>query len=130
VHTWLEALRAFKRDLQNLGISNAHIFEIIPDGTPASSDAKTPLGRQTPRRRPARTGARTTTHFVGPTMQIGHVELRSAAVRVTSQRLGAVLFYDVGDAASSFAAMTINQEVGVGLRWLIPQLNAAVIRID
>jgi hypothetical protein len=34
-----EALRAFKRDLQNLGLSRAQIFDIIPDGTPAAPAA-------------------------------------------------------------------------------------------
>ena len=34
-----EALRAFKRDLQNLGLSRAQIFDIIPDGTPAPAPA-------------------------------------------------------------------------------------------
>jgi len=29
-----ESLRAFKRDLQSLGLSKAQIFDIIPDGTP------------------------------------------------------------------------------------------------
>ena len=40
-----ESLRAFKRDLQTLGLSKAQIFEIIPDGTPVASAAakgKTP----------------------------------------------------------------------------------------
>ena len=41
-----ENLRAFKRDLQTLGLSKAQIFEIIPDGTPGASAASkaTPPG--------------------------------------------------------------------------------------
>ena len=34
-----ESLRAFKRDLQTLGLSKTQIFEIIPDGTPGASAA-------------------------------------------------------------------------------------------
>jgi hypothetical protein len=68
--------------------------------------------------------------FQGTAMEIGHVELRSMALPVFSQRFGTVLFYDVGDAAPSFAALTPHHDLGVGLRWLIPQLNSAVIRLD
>lgn len=34
-----EGLRAFKRDLLNLGLSKAQIFDIIPDGAPTSASA-------------------------------------------------------------------------------------------
>jgi hypothetical protein len=36
----------------------------------------------------------------------------------------------VGDAAPSFASMVAYHDFGVGLRWLIPQLNSTVIRVD
>ena len=39
-------------------------------------------------------------------------------------------FYDVGNAATSVAALTPYHDFGIGLRWLIPQLNSSVIRID
>ena len=39
-----EGLRAFKRDLQNLGLSKAQIFEIIPDGAPTTATAPKPAG--------------------------------------------------------------------------------------
>ena len=68
--------------------------------------------------------------FQGTAMEIGHLEVRSMALPVFSQRFGTVLFYDVGDAAPSFAALTPYHDFGIGLRWLIPQLNSAVIRLD
>ncbi|MES1157549.1 MAG: BamA/TamA family outer membrane protein [Haliangium ochraceum] len=68
--------------------------------------------------------------FLGTTQIVAHTELRTAPLPVLSQRFGALLFYDVGDAASSFAAVVLHHDVGLGLRWLIPQLNSSVIRAD
>ena len=51
-------------------------------------------------------------------------------VAIWSQRRGGVLFYDVGDAAPSFAQLNLHNDVGLGVRWLIPQLNSTVIRFD
>jgi hypothetical protein len=66
----------------------------------------------------------------GTTEADGHIELRSLPVALWSQRVGGLLFYDVGDATSSFSTMFAYQDVGLGLRWLIPQLNTTVVRID
>jgi hypothetical protein len=68
--------------------------------------------------------------FFGTTEVLGHVELRTAPVAIFSQRIGGLLFYDVGHAAPSFRAITPMHDFGLGLRWLIPQLNSTVIRID
>jgi hypothetical protein len=68
--------------------------------------------------------------FQGTSQVIAHAELRSAALPVFSQRFGGLLFYDVGDAAASFAAIVPQHDFGLGLRWLIPQLNSAVLRFD
>ena len=38
--------------------------------------------------------------------------------------------HDVGHAAPSLAALTPFHDFGIGLRWLIPQLNSSVVRID
>jgi hypothetical protein len=59
-----------------------------------------------------------------------HIELRSLPVAIWSQRVGGLLFYDIGDATSSFSSMFAYQDVGLGLRWLIPQLNTTVVRVD
>jgi hypothetical protein len=66
----------------------------------------------------------------GTTQLVAHAELRSVPLPVFSQRFGGLLFYDVGDAAYSFDALVPHHDVGVGLRWLIPQLNPAVLRFD
>jgi hypothetical protein len=66
----------------------------------------------------------------GTVQWVGHVELRSLPVAVFSQRVGGLLFYDVGDAANSFSQLTAFHDFGLGLRWLIPQLNPTVIRVD
>ena len=68
--------------------------------------------------------------FDGSTAFVAHVELRSLPVAVFSQRFGALLFYDAGDASDSFATLVPHHDVGLGLRWLIPQLNSAVLRFD
>jgi hypothetical protein len=68
--------------------------------------------------------------FRGTSFVVGHVELRSAPLAVFSQRFGGLLFYDVGHAAASFEDIVPHHDAGFGLRWLIPQLNSSVIRID
>ena len=68
--------------------------------------------------------------FFGTTEVLGHVELRTAPVAIFSQRIGGLLFYDVGDAATSFSSLVPMHDFGLGLRWLIPQLNSTVIRVD
>jgi hypothetical protein len=68
--------------------------------------------------------------FFGTSELLGHVELRTVPAAIFSQRLGGLLFYDVGDAAPSFSQMVAQHDLGLGLRWLIPQLNSTVIRID
>ena len=68
--------------------------------------------------------------FSGVAQASAHVELRSAPIPVHSQRFGAVLFYDVGHAAESYQALRPHHDVGIGLRWLIPQLNSSVLRVD
>lgn len=66
----------------------------------------------------------------GTTQAMAHAEIRSRPMAARSQRFGAVVFYDVGDAADSFVGLRAHQDVGIGLRWLIPQLNSSVLRID
>jgi hypothetical protein len=68
--------------------------------------------------------------FQGTVAAAAHAELRTAPLAAYSQRFGAILFYDVGHAADSYDALVPHHDFGVGLRWLIPQLNASVVRID
>ena len=68
--------------------------------------------------------------FEGTSQAVAHAEVRTTPLAVFSQRFGALAFYDVGDAAASFGALVPHHDVGVGLRWLIPQLASSVLRID
>ena len=68
--------------------------------------------------------------FQGTVAVGAHAEIRTAPLAVYSQRFGAILFYDVGHAAGSYDALVPHHDFGVGLRWLIPQLGASVLRID
>jgi hypothetical protein len=68
--------------------------------------------------------------FIGTTALVAHIEIRTMALALWSQRLGGAFFYDVGDAAPSFAQLDLHNDVGLGVRWLIPQLNSTVIRFD
>jgi hypothetical protein len=68
--------------------------------------------------------------FLGQVSVLGHAEIRTAPVPVFSQRLGGLLFYDVGHAAQTLASIELHHDVGFGLRWLIPQANSSVLRFD
>jgi hypothetical protein len=68
--------------------------------------------------------------FQGTVAASARAEIRTAPLAVYSQRFGAVLFYDVGHAAGSYDALVPHHDFGIGFRWLIPQLNASVVRID
>lgn len=61
---------------------------------------------------------------------ITHLEARSMAFSVASLRVGGLLFHDAGHAADSVSALRLHHDVGAGLRVLIPQLNAYVLRAD
>ena len=45
-------------------------------------------------------------------------------------RVGGVVFYEAGGAANSFGQMQLYQDVGVGLRTLIPQTSRELFRFD
>jgi hypothetical protein len=80
----------------------------------------------------AETGLRgyATGEFQGQASYVAHIEARSRPLTAATLRLGGVIFYDVGHAAPTFAALTVKQDVGAGLRLLIPQLNFYVLRVD
>jgi hypothetical protein len=71
-----------------------------------------------------------TSEFAGTTSVVGHVELRSGPLAIWSQRVGGILFCDAGDAAATYSDLVARVDVGLGLRWLIPQLNSTPIRVD
>jgi hypothetical protein len=68
--------------------------------------------------------------FTGQRRVMGHVELRTAPLKVWFTEAGAVVFDDVGGAASSFRSMGLHDDVGVGLRVVVPQTSPEPIRLD
>lgn len=69
--------------------------------------------------------------FLGTTSFLGHMEVRTAPMAaIFSQRIGLLVFYDIGHAAASFSELVPRNDVGAGVRWLIPQFNSTVIRLD
>jgi hypothetical protein len=68
--------------------------------------------------------------FIGNAVFAGHLEIRTAALALASQRIGGLAFYDIGHAAASLSDVAPRHDVGLGLRWLMPQLNSVVIRVD
>ena len=59
-----------------------------------------------------------------------NLEFRSTSIEILKCALGAVAFFDSGDAADGLDALRAKQSVGVGLRVLIPQLNRVAFRGD
>ncbi len=59
-----------------------------------------------------------------------NLEFRTRPVSLYSVQLAGVLFQDVGDAFDEFGEVSLKQGVGVGLRFLIPQFDRDVFRVD
>jgi hypothetical protein len=66
--------------------------------------------------------------FSGKNQLLGNFEYRFRPLSLLSTSLGLVAFYDVGAAYNSQPKLT--HSAGMGIRWLIPQFNNEVIRID
>jgi len=68
--------------------------------------------------------------FYGYDYYVAHLEVRSMAFSLASLRVGGLLFADAGNAADTVRGLTLYDTAGIGLRVLIPQLNADVLRCD
>lgn len=68
--------------------------------------------------------------FDGLRRFVVQTELRTAPVPFLFSRWGLVVFHDVGGAANSLADMVLHNDVGFGVRLLLPQLSAQVTRLD
>jgi hypothetical protein len=68
--------------------------------------------------------------FLGYDWYIAHLELRSMPLALASLRVGGLVFADAGNAATTAQALMLYGDAGAGLRLLIPQLNAEVLRCD
>jgi hypothetical protein len=71
-----------------------------------------------------------TNFFVGEDWISYNVEFRSRPVEILSCQLGAVGFFDAGDAFQGWSNFEAFQSLGVGLRALFPQLDRSVFRAD
>ncbi|HEX4337457.1 MAG TPA: hypothetical protein VH062_16195 [Polyangiaceae bacterium] len=68
--------------------------------------------------------------FVGPNVVVANAEIRSRPIEILHVYVGAVAFYDVGDAFHSFQTMKLRQGAGGGLRFAFPQIQRSVFRLD
>jgi len=68
--------------------------------------------------------------FYGHAYYHAHLEVRSVALTIASLRVGALAFADAGHAAMRLEDLAFYGDAGTGLRLLIPQLNADVLRCD
>jgi hypothetical protein len=57
-------------------------------------------------------------------------EARTMPYPIWVLRVGAVAFYDLGGAADTLSTMALHQDVGLGLRMLIPQTSAQLLKFD
>lgn len=67
---------------------------------------------------------------LGDHLVVANLEFRSRPIEILSAQLGAVVFYDMGDAFDSFAELRLRHGIGAGLRFLAPQLDRDVFRLD
>ncbi|MFC1641273.1 BamA/TamA family outer membrane protein [Myxococcota bacterium] len=68
--------------------------------------------------------------FRGRDVLVSNLEYRTPPLEILSAQLGAVLFYDSGDAFDGWQALRPKHAAGVGFRALIPQLDRTVFRLD
>lgn len=61
---------------------------------------------------------------------VSNIELRSRPVQFFSTLLGVVAFYDAGDAFNRDEVWKIHHGAGLGIRFLAPQLDREVLRVD
>lgn len=68
--------------------------------------------------------------FSGSNLYTVNLELRTLPLNLWTLHVGAVLFYDGGDAPPTLLQAGWHHGMGVGLRILIPQFNRDVLRLD
>lgn len=69
-------------------------------------------------------------YYFGERAFRANLEFRSAPLDIWILYIGAVAFYDVGAAASRFNKLNPTHALGVGLRFLTPQVSSVLFRID
>lgn len=71
-----------------------------------------------------------TTAAAGSHYLVSNLEFRTRPLELFSTQLAGVLFYDVGDAFDRFGDLELKHGVGGGIRFLAPQLDRDVFRVD
>jgi outer membrane translocation and assembly module TamA len=67
---------------------------------------------------------------VGDHYLASNLEFRTRPLDILTTQLGAVAFYDMGDAFDTFGQLQLKHGVGAGIRFLAPQLDREVFRLD
>jgi hypothetical protein len=68
--------------------------------------------------------------FTGERYFNAQLEARTLPYPVWVLRIGAIVFYDLGGAADALKSLPLHQDAGLGLRILIPQLSAQLMKFD
>ena len=68
--------------------------------------------------------------FTGQRLFLTQFDIRTVPMSLWTIKYGLVAFYDIGGSANTFSEMPLHQDAGIGIRLLIPQLTAALTRID
>lgn len=68
--------------------------------------------------------------FIGQRYFNAQFEARTLPYPVWVLRIGAVAFYDLGGAADALKSLPLHQDGGLGLRILIPQTSAQLLKFD
>lgn len=66
----------------------------------------------------------------GNGMVAHNLEFRTRPIQIFSTLLGAAIFHDIGDAFYDLSEIRLKQSAGFGIRFLAPQLDREVLRID
>jgi hypothetical protein len=68
--------------------------------------------------------------FKGPSLVAANLEYRTPPLDILSVQVGGAVFYDVGDAFDGFGQLCPKQGAGFGGRFVFPQLERGVWRLD
>jgi len=64
--------------------------------------------------------------FSGTSFVRSSIEIRSLPHRIGFTQVGYLAYWDAGDAASSIAKLRLHQDVGIGIKALLPQLGRSL----
>lgn len=68
--------------------------------------------------------------FIGESVILGHFEVRTVPLELLSQYFGLVIFFDAGTIYNEGETPTFLSDVGLGLRFVSPQLQTVAYRFD